>query len=150
MGCKAEKLIEKLRAKHENARKLANKEAYSSAISQLEELIKSRKSQKIEDEVLVRTVVARVNLPEDMDDITEEEAEALARSLDSSDYYDNYAADYDEAEYQIESTYPIHNAVLMEEIKQKLAAMFPEIEVNAVDSLFSTDGVEVVGKAVGG
>lgn len=68
---------------------------------------------------------------------------AKLRSADKS------AADRLE-EYQIESTYPIYNAVLMEEIKQKLATMYPEIEVNAVDSLFSTDGAEVVGRAIDG
>ena len=53
-------------------------------------------------------------------------------------------------EYQEESTYPIQNARLVEEVKQKLAAMYPEIEVETVDRLLNEEGAEVTAKAIEG
>lgn len=100
-------------------------------------------AQMMKDDTILKEIL------EYKDDVNSPEGNILKRLQEVFEDEDNYVAE-GPIEYQIESTYPIYNAVLMEEIKQKLATMYPEIEVNAVDSLFSTDGAEVVGRAIDG
>ena len=100
-------------------------------------------AQMMKDDTILKEIL------EYKDDVNSPEGNILKRLQEVFEDEDNYVAE-GPIEYQIESTYPIYNAVLMEEIKQKLATMYPEIEVNAVDSLFNTDGAEVVGKAIDG
>lgn len=87
MACKAEELIGRLKVKEQAAK--SKKSVYTAAINQLAAMVNER---KIKDANLIKEATTRTSLSEDMDDITEEETEALVRSISNSDSDDNYVA----------------------------------------------------------